>query len=637
MRTVDLRNSSKTELLQDEIPNDTEVLLASHNEISEIDFRFFFKNSYLWEIDLSHNNLKDLSFLKPFKTLGFLDISANNIGIEQLLDLRQTIILRINLSDNRFDSVMQQHPLFIPTLLSKSWIIDDHFITDFERGIHRKYIDSLEFGSILLSSDGLPKSKMNHESYAQAGKLLVQDHDFQLSTGGIALSHPRGGPLYKLDTQGQFERLSYLRSVYPFELPRGSFIDYFGLAAAILAKIWIGQPLDTIPRLLCRAYWFGIGDDVSKMKEYELMVLLCTIFSTVKPTLKLESEMWSALNVERFVKIGKVPMIGSTPRMIVTALIARAIAASVAEPSDDVVRDLRAYFKFRKACGFTNMDSSLEAMHEEFVAPFYQPDRVLPQLNDVLELVHPVTGEWVQSKVLSTKNGRVFATVDDVIAQIPASSTFWDGRGVWREAAQKEKLPRIGEHKEATRTFITAADLIGETGGNEKLERLDLSKIGQSFAPPAASARVAPANRVVFLEIGREAMRTTFAAKEVEVDESKFMKGWRTFRGIVEPPFPRPERTFRSPRNYPRKTQVVENVVNVTPGKEYEEGKHYRRFNVRLKNRLTGKSEYSWLTEEELSPPDVEVLMARYREHIASKMDFGEDGRIPCRSCPPRI
>ena len=477
---------------------------------------------------------------------------------------------------------------------------------------------------------------MNHESYAQAGKLLVQDHDFLLSTDGVSLMAPRGTALKKLDTQGQFERLTYLRGVYQYDLPAGEFHDYFGVAAAILAKIWIGEPIDTIPRLLCRAYWFGIGDDLSKMKEYELMVLLCTVLLCAKPTLKVETEIWNALNVERFVKIGKVPMIGSTPRMILAALIARAIATSAAEPSEESVNDLRAYFKFRKSCGFVELSSSLDALHEEFVAPFYQPDRVLPQLNDVLEIVHPITGEWVQTKVLSTKDGRVYSTVDGIIAQIPASSTFWDGRGVWREAAQKEKLPRIGDHKEATKTFITAADLIGETGGNEKLERLDLSKIGQSFAPPPATARVAPANRAAFLEIGRKTLRTTtFTAKEVDIDESKLMKGWRTFRGIVEPPFPRPERVFRSPRNYPMKVHVVENVVNITPGKEYEEGKRYRRFNVQIKNRLTGKSEYSWLTEEELSPTDVDALMARYREHIASKIDLGDEPKTTCR-CPRR-
>lgn len=631
MRTVDLRHKKKTELLPSDVPNDTEVLVASFNNISHIDSRFFYSCLQLWEIDLSNNQLRSLNFLRCFRGLGFLDISDNNLGAEQLLDLSQSIILRLNLSGNNFDEVLYQHPLFIPTLLPNCWIINDHFITDYERAKHVKYRESLEFGSIMMAEGKNRQTKMKHVSTAHAGRLIVKDHEIE-TDGGIAFMPPRGAGLKKINACGQFERLGFLAQLYHFDLPAGEFQDYFGLAAAILSNLWIGEPIETISRLLCRSYWFGISEDLSRMKEYQLLTLLYQIAAKVQLCSRIECEMWAALNVSKFLRTGKEAPLGSTARLTLAALIARAIAVSSVEPSEASVDDMRVYFKFRKSCGFTSLDVNLESVYQEVAAPFHKPSGEIPCEGDTIEMVHPLTAEWIKGVVVGSRNGRVYAKFDGIVSQIPATSAFWDGRGFWREAARKDGIG-APEKKEQPKTFITAADLCAE------VEKLDLSAVGQSFAAPTMSGRIAPSDRVVFLEIGRETMKNgQFSAREPELDETKLMEGWRTFRGIVEPRFPKTERSNRPVRNNTNgRIHTVTDVVNVTPGKEFADGQKYKRFNVRVRNELTGKSDYAWFTEDELSPDEANRLMAMYREHIASKMRVSSSKKITVKRRGPVI
>ena len=49
-------------------------------------------------------------------------------------------------------------------------------------------------------------------------------------------------------------------------------------------------------------------------------------------------------------------MVGSIPRLVIAAFIARAIATSEGETSNMATDDLRAYFKYRRSCGFTQLD-----------------------------------------------------------------------------------------------------------------------------------------------------------------------------------------------------------------------------------------------------------------------------------------
>jgi hypothetical protein len=207
----------------------------------------------------------------------------------------------------------------------------------------------------------------------------------------------------------------------------------------------------------------------------------------------------------------------------------------------------------------------------------------------------------------------VHAAVGGVVAHLLAPAVFWDGRGFWREAARRDAAPGPPDCAEP-RTFITAADQVA----NGAL--LDLAALGQTFAAPAEAASVGPPG-----ELTRIPHNPALRAKECELEEEKMMDGWRTFRGIVEPPLPRPERSARSARN-PRRAQLIESVVNVVPGRDYGVEPRPRRFNVRVMNTLTGKSRYSWLAEGEIDAEDADSLMVMYRQHIANRLRKHGDG-----------
>jgi hypothetical protein len=71
----------------------------------------------------------------------------------------------------------------------------------------------------------------------------------------IDLTPPYGEVVMKLDVLGQIARIGHLATVFPIEVPHGNFANYFGVAVAVLARLWIGEPMDTFPHFLCP----GIG------------------------------------------------------------------------------------------------------------------------------------------------------------------------------------------------------------------------------------------------------------------------------------------------------------------------------------------------------------------------------------------
>jgi hypothetical protein len=605
---VDLRRLDRADFAIADIPIATERLLLSYNRLRSFRFDFFFRHCHIFHFDLSHNELTSLKFLRCYRALGFLDISRNRLPLKALLDIQHIAILRINLRDNQFDETMAHAPLFVPTILSQCWIIDGHFITDADRAAHAEFQSTLAFGGILAEAIKPDGHDHPHLSVSQVARFFV-GLDEELHEPGVIFTPPRSDAIARLTAQPQLDRLAYLATDFPVELPDGPFVDYFGVAIAIVAKLWIGEPVQTVPHFLCPAYWYRIGDDLKQMEWYELCIVLYQISQRKRSSNEIESGLWRSSRIDKFLRTGKVPILGSDSRMIISALIARSIALSSSELSQESTPDLRAYFKFRKSCGFRVLDPSLESVYQEIIAPLWQPPRTCPVPDDVIELVHPVTSAWMRGRIISAKAGRVYAAVGGVVSHLLASAVFWDGRGFWREVAKRELKVKHAEANELG-TFITAADQVGKVA-----TAVELAALGQRFAAPSALVEVRPPPGEVTMIHHNPALR----AKESQVDESKMMEGWRTFRGIVEPPLPRPERSVRSARN-PRRAQLIQNVVNVVPGRDWGVEPRPRRFNVRVMNTLTGKSRYSWVGEDEIDADDADSLMVMYRQHVANRL-----------------
>ena len=633
----DIRNTDRKELDEKEVPNSVEEYIASYNNISSIYFEYFFLKVHIATIDLSYNQLTDLTFLRCFNSLRYLNVSHNFLDLDSLLDIRNIVIARLYIKYNNFDELHKKFPQVIPTILSHAWVINGIFITDYQRKMNKNYETTLEFGNVILANTRYRSVKSKFTSTAQAGKHYIFDHDITYNNG-VKFTPPLATYPLKIDQNPQIERVMYLREFSQFQLPDGEFDDYFGLALGILSHLWIGESLYLIPRLLCRVFWFNIYEDIQNMENWELHVVLFLLMSKIKAFKESDRQIWATVNVERYLKTGTIPMVGSIPRLVIAAFIARAIATSEGETSNMATDDLRAYFKYRRSCGFTQLDTSVEAVYKETVAPFYQPTGLKPQVKEKIDIVHPLTGEWVHSVISHSKNGRITMLLPDVISIIPISAVFWDGRGTWREAAKKDNLAtNIVKAKEAS-TFITAADLPDYNPPKETFHPsdtsfdLNLSSIlGNSFRSthlqhllqqqPPQSARPSMGNSRSLLNSSKE-LKTS--RKPVEIEESKMMPGWRTFRGIVDPPFPRSQRSKRVHGGLLYGNAITD-VVNVVNSNEYSNGKPIKRYNVRLFNSITKKSKYTWISEDEIKKEDLKRLNDMYKSHVTTKLKVGSD------------
>lgn len=649
LKKLDFSHKELEELNSTDIPNDTEELDVSYNNLFELDFSTFFKKIRVWFLNLSHNQLSSLSFLRCFKSIGFLDVSDNLIEIDDLFDLRDIVIVRINLKNEYFNHLSKSDPYVIPTILRHSWIINDDFITDYQRECYSKYEETLEFGNSILLWRRFKGPKPVHSSVHQAGKNYILDHQIESQTEkDVIFNPPLGESAYRTDDKSQLDKIKYLSNsfLFQFQLPKGEFEDYFGLTLGILSVLWVGGQVDSIPRLLCRSYWFCVSEDVNKMKNWELFVLLFVISNQIRQqneNFQMHIEIWKSLTVEKYLEVGKIPIVGSTPRMILAAFMSRAIAITECEFSETFSNDLRAYFKYRKTCGLVQLDQTINSVYLELIAPFYQPKNIQrPMKNDRINCIHPLSGEWISSKIKYVKNGRIFILLDDVISQIPSYSVFWDTRlGIWREDSKKSvKMPEINLRKaqpfRRKKMFITASTRFTNpedeisTKNNEEdeiniknnVEEEDDSDINLSNIDKLINRN----NMVNFIPKPPDSVRAgnfnrrVFEPTPVNYDESKLMPGWRTFRGIVDPPRTRSKRINRVHAGL-GPGQSIQDVVNVVKGNDYSNGKRVKRYNVKIFNVLTKKNKFAWITEDEISKKDVKKLNEIYQRHTTNKLN----------------
>lgn len=637
-KKIDLSHKDLDELNSSDIPNNIEYLNVSYNRIYELNPAFFFTKVHIWWLDLSHNELTTLTFLRCFKTLGFLDVSYNKLEIDDLFDIRDIPIVRINIQGNNFDTLSQTDSYIVPTILSHSWIINDSFITDTDKQFYEKYQETLDFGKSLLTGRRFKSPNLLHSSVAQAAKNYIFQH--QLSTQSIhdvKFNPPLGYSVLQLDSMPQLDKIQYLASNFAFSIPEGAFIDYFGLTLGILSKLWVKAEINPIPKLLCKHYWLQVNDEISKMENWELFVVIYLIFTKIQTCDQIQTDIWLSVCVEPYLTTGKIPLVGSTPRLILAAFMARAIVIAEASPSDEFSDDLRAYFKYRKTCGFLDLNESIESVYKEVVSPFYFQKHVKPMKNDKIELIHPLTGNWVISAIQKVKNGRVFVLLNDIVSQIPCSLIFWDGRGIWRESSKNDKLPEVKATIKTVRPmFVTEADkfmpddednLVVSNSLNFNINHIDDLQDTEplinfvernndqevSFAPkPPNSARTGRKHR----KFSTHTDSPRFEAPKIEYDESKLMPGWRTFRGIVNPPLPQSQRSNRAYHGL-GPAQSVKDVVNVVPSNEYKNGKKIHRYNIRVHNHLTERNHFIWMTEDELSHRDSKRRNNSYQQKVS--------------------
>lgn len=606
-----LRDDGLTDVKDIVIPHSAEEVNLSGNNLTKLPLKFFHDCKRLWNIYLDRNRFSNINFLNCFMCLNVLDLRNNNIRLADLFSLRLCTIVHLLISGNDIFKDPNFKPLLILAIIPNIWILDNEFVTDFTREVAEKIRRSSTFYEDTRNVEDVNTPRRFSNNQVQK---FIATLEYDINPEVFFVSS-RGRSVVDLTNRPQRDRLDYLCKYLNYKIPEGEFIDYFGLALGIMSFMWFDQPVDIIPRSLCRGYWYKVQGDIMKMNQWELFVVLHRLVPLVEPRSDVESELWYYVGCTKFVEKGRLPLPGSTSRMLLTAFFVRAVSKSDVQLK--TFDDLKIYFKYRKSCGFTSNEDGLDVIHSELIAEFKYPSGSCPYPGDPVSVVHPLTGVWINAEVSLVKRGRVFIKLNAMIIQLPLMSCFWDCRGYWKEAIHNVKRhPKTAREKNILRslhTFITASETHENNDIADKENVIEPSHPTFLLLPPI-SLKVTPDSKTTFLQIGREVLKSSkFIDRTIRPVE--------TFRGIVDPPYHKPKMSPKTPIKL-SVNHFIEDVVNIqTYGKEIAPGKKLRKFQVKTRNSLTNKSKYIWVHENEITKNDLRMLLRMYKSKLSKSLN----------------
>jgi Leucine-rich repeat (LRR) protein len=151
MKVVDLSARGLFEFDPSLITTDTVELRIPDNQLTCLPSETFKGKSKIWSLDFSRNFISNLSCLKHFGALGYLDLRNNCLAFDELLDIEHIYIAHLRIDANPFSKLTEVHPLTLPALLKRVWIIDGQFISDFVRKQARSFRETIPFGETVLA------------------------------------------------------------------------------------------------------------------------------------------------------------------------------------------------------------------------------------------------------------------------------------------------------------------------------------------------------------------------------------------------------------------------------------------------------------------------------------------------------
>jgi hypothetical protein len=590
MTAMDLRDQGIDVLDTAEIPTDIVDLGLANNQLTTLPNTFFRHRPKLWKLDLSSNLLVDLSFLRCYGSFGHLDLRNNCLAFDELLDIAHIYIAHLRIEGNDFSKHTNNCPLTLPVILEHVWIIDGQFISDFIRKQARAFRETLAFGQTVLACRRIPTTTSQQIGATQAASSFLAGDSVKFHKNGEIMTSS-GVSIHSNDRLPQIHRLRHLATLFPPRLAVGTFADYFGLAMGILSLEWLDTPIEVIPRAVCHDYWVWNCEGVEGLEPYERLLLLLRICESARPHDDVEAALWKALGVINFIETGDIPMRGATPRLLLCAFLERI-------PDHDHPLDRLFYLKLREHGAFTGQSLSFDEIYAEIAAPIPIVAPVWPSKDELIEVRHPVTDDWVTARCVKYRDGRVICRAGGELIQLPLVALFWDARGTlveectWREARKKamplrprsrgsqELPPEVDIQRPPTRNFPTIRE------------------------PPRSDTRMLLQSGIQLMSTSKFIDRTT---RQVD-----------TFTGISMPRMPpRPAVSRSAPSRRPM--QFIQDVVNVTIAPDTGSGHRMRKFNARVENVLTHRSQYLWIHEDEVAEEDAAKLAEMYRRHIEQK------------------
>jgi hypothetical protein len=130
----------------------------------------------LWRIDLSGNQLRDITALTAFRVLGFLHLERNRLTLGQIACLRGMHIMELrlagnpNIVGNGGAEHTQLHRRKVVALLPNVWILDGHYVSAMERELSIEQYEA----QVLAIQDSLSgPSDSNFEAGSRDGPNMV--------------------------------------------------------------------------------------------------------------------------------------------------------------------------------------------------------------------------------------------------------------------------------------------------------------------------------------------------------------------------------------------------------------------------------------------------------------------------------
>jgi hypothetical protein len=168
---IDLGDQGLAALDSIDVPTDIVELSLSHNKLTTLPDSFFRRRPKIWRLDFWFNLLTDVSFLKCYGSLGYLDLRKSSLAFDELLDIGHIYIAHLRLEGNVFTKYTNTYPLTLPVILDRVWVIDGQFISDFIRKQARAFRETLAFGETVL------RCRRNHTTLSpQTGVSQAANH-----------------------------------------------------------------------------------------------------------------------------------------------------------------------------------------------------------------------------------------------------------------------------------------------------------------------------------------------------------------------------------------------------------------------------------------------------------------------------
>ena len=167
------------------------TLFLSYNKIKRLSS---IADCPLWRLDASHNELTSIGEMARFAAFGFLDLSFNNLSVEEVKELRDVQIFSLTLRHNpRIDQIPFRRKLLV-NLLPKVWILDGVFVTSkeareannfFARSLHRDVSTGIDSLDTLLKdpSNNLFKSETWNENLTALMSPAIPNKPLRLKPG----------------------------------------------------------------------------------------------------------------------------------------------------------------------------------------------------------------------------------------------------------------------------------------------------------------------------------------------------------------------------------------------------------------------------------------------------------------------